>query len=56
MAHHVFISYAHLDNVPAQEDAKGWITNFHDALNSFLGQYYDEMPVIWRDPKIAGNM
>ena len=56
MQHHVFISYAHLDNIPADEETKGWITRFHDALKSFLGQYYGETPLIWRDPKIDGNM
>jgi hypothetical protein len=34
----LFISYAHLDNVPLQPDQPGWITRFHDTLRVALGR------------------
>lgn len=51
----VFISYAHIDNVPLKKDESGWITIFHRALESRLTQLMGEKPKIWRDPKLQGN-
>jgi hypothetical protein len=50
-----FISYAHLDNVELREGGKGWITNFHRALEVRLAQLLGKQPQIWRDPKLSGN-
>ncbi|NET30414.1 MAG: toll/interleukin-1 receptor domain-containing protein [Cyanothece sp. SIO1E1] len=51
----IFISYAHLDNLPLTDDQPGWITAFHAALASFIGQYLGKSPKIWRDRKLTGN-
>jgi hypothetical protein len=50
-----FISYAHLDNVGLVEGGKGWVTNFHRALEVRLAQLLGKPPQIWRDPKLTGN-
>ena len=31
-ANDLFISYAHIDNLPITEDERGWITEFHRIL------------------------
>jgi len=49
---HVFISYAHRDNQPISND-KGWVTQFDEALRTYLGQRLGVDPVVWRD---AGNL
>lgn len=54
-AHDVFISYAHLDNQELVEGQKGWVANFHRALEIRVGQYLGKEPDIWRDPKLHGN-
>lgn len=51
----VFISYAHIDNLPLKEGEKGWIEDFHRALDVRLAQLKGETPNIWRDPKLQGN-
>jgi TIR domain len=51
----VFISYAHLDNVPFGEEQKRWVDDFHRDLATRL-QHLRRAPVsIWRDPKLLGN-
>jgi len=50
-----FISYAHLDNVELVEGRKGWVANFHRALEVRVGQLLGKTPHIWRDPKLSGN-
>ena len=50
-----FISYAHLDNVELVEGHKGWVANFHRALEIRVGQLLGKAPHIWRDPKLSGN-
>jgi hypothetical protein len=50
-----FISYAHLDNVELVEGRKGWVANFHRALEVRVGQLLGKTPQIWRDPKLSGN-
>lgn len=50
-----FISYAHLDNVELVEGRKGWVANFHRALEVRVGQLLGKAPQIWRDPKLHGN-
>jgi TIR domain len=51
----VFISYAHRDNKPLTEDQKGWVTRFHETLETVLGQRLGADPAFFRDPKLAGN-
>jgi len=50
-----FISYAHLDNVELVEGKKGWVANFHRALEVRVAQLLGKSPHIWRDPKLSGN-
>jgi hypothetical protein len=50
-----FISYAHLDNVELIEGRKGWVANFHRALEVRVAQLLGKTPQIWRDPKLSGN-
>jgi hypothetical protein len=52
---HLFISYAHLDNVPLTEHQQGWITRFHDTLSAMLGMRIGHKAEIWRDAKLSGN-
>jgi hypothetical protein len=54
-AHHVFISYAHIDNVPITEEQQGWISRFHSTLEVFLSQRLGGKARIWRDLKLQGN-
>ena len=51
----VFISYAHIDNLPLREGESGWIASFHKALEVRLAQLLGEKPRIWRDQKLQGN-
>ena len=51
----VFISYAHLDNPELVEGHKGWVANFHRALEIRVGQLLGATPDIWRDPKLKGS-
>ena len=51
----VFISYAHLDDKPLDEGAKGWITDFHKLLETRLNQTIGYEINIWRDEKLTGN-
>ena len=51
----LFISYAHIDDLPISEDQKGWITEFHRILENRLAQLMGEKPRIWRDQKLSGS-
>ncbi|MBW4630037.1 MAG: hypothetical protein KME49_32135 [Brasilonema octagenarum HA4186-MV1] len=51
----IFISYAHIDNQPLSQGQKGWISDFHRALEIRLAQLRGEKPKIWRDEKLQGN-
>ena len=50
-----FISYAHLDDLELVEGRKGWVANFHRALEVRVAQLLGKSPEIWRDPKLSGN-
>lgn len=50
-----FISYAHIDNVGATDEQKGWVANLHRALETKVAQRLGRKSRIWRDPKLAGN-
>lgn len=52
---HLFISYAHIDNVPLSEDQQGWITRFHNTLSAMLSMRLGRKAEIWRDSKLQGN-
>src|SRR4051812_38332091 len=51
----IFISYAHIDDESLIADKKGWVTEFHRALEIRLGQLMGYKPVIWRDPALQGS-
>ncbi len=51
----VFISYAHIDDKPLDEGAKGWISDFHTLLETRLEQTIGHEILIWRDEKLTGN-
>src|SRR4051812_39310088 len=51
----VFISYAHLDDKPLDDGAKGWISDFHSLLETRLEQTVGHEILIWRDEKVTGN-
>ena len=52
MPHHVFISYAHLDNKPLLQNKEGWISKFDEALTNLLSQKIGEEAKIWRDKRM----
>jgi hypothetical protein len=54
-AEHIFISYAHIDNKPLSPEQQGWITRFHQTLESLLTMRLGRDAAIWRDDKLAGN-
>ncbi len=51
----LFISYAHIDNVPLSEQQQGWITRFHNTLSAMLNMRLGHKADIWRDSKLNGN-
>jgi hypothetical protein len=53
--HDVFISYSHIDNQALTEGQKGWIDQFHYALERRLNQLLGNESKLWRDPKLCGN-
>ena len=59
-SHDVFISYAHVNNIPPHAGAEGWVTIFHDSLMRHLPAFLKRggdapvAPAIWRDGKLTG--
>lgn len=51
----IFISYAHIDNKPLDQNMRGWVETLHERLSVRLGQLLGEDARIWRDPKLQGN-
>jgi hypothetical protein len=51
----IFISYAHVDNVPLAKGQEGWITLLEERLQKRLRQLLGEDVKLWRDPKLQGN-
>src|SRR5215469_286837 len=52
---HLFISYAHVDDLPTPGDEHGWVTRFHRYLETYLSQSIGEEARIWRDERLRGN-
>lgn len=52
---HAFISYAHIDNQPISDEDEGWISNFHELLQSMVSMKLGEKVHIWRDNKLRGS-
>jgi len=55
--HDIFISYAHVDNAPLEEEEDGWVTKLHTSLMTLIPQKIGraEDLSIWRDLKLEGN-
>jgi len=51
----LFISYAHIDNLPLTANEEGWISRFHVSLNALLSMRLGKRARIWRDDKLQGN-
>ncbi|MFK7891005.1 MAG: TIR domain-containing protein [Granulosicoccus sp.] len=51
----LFISYAHIDNQPLVSGASGWISRFHESLDTLLSMRLGKRVRIWRDDKLQGN-
>ncbi len=52
---HVFISYAHLDNIPIKQGDEGWVSRLHVSLYSMLSRRLGCEALIWRDTKLKGD-
>lgn len=52
---HIFISYAHLDNQPLTPEQEGWVSRFHESLQTILTMRMGHKAQIWRDKKLCGN-
>lgn len=53
--HDVFISYAHVDNLPDRpdlKDQKGWVERFAARLSVALWKRLGEQVDLWRDPRL----
>ena len=48
----VFVSYSHIDDKSLTAGQKGWIANFHQALEIRLEQLLGSDTKIWRDDKV----
>jgi hypothetical protein len=55
MEHHVFISYATLDDKPLPDKKNGWVANFYEALINFLSTHLGEKVSVWRAPGMPRN-
>lgn len=53
--HDLFISYAHIDNLPLTAEQQGWVTRFHATLAAQLSMRLGSVARIWRDDKLRGN-
>ena len=51
--HDVFVSYAHVDNLPDREGEKGWVERFERQLSVRLLKRFGEPVDVWRDPELS---
>jgi hypothetical protein len=52
----VFISYAHIDDQPYEEGARGWVTHFVDGLQKALWQKTGDSQIsCWMDHRLAAQ-
>jgi hypothetical protein len=52
---HLFVSYAHVDDLPTPGDDQGWVTRFYKYLETYLSQSIGEEARVWRDDRLRGN-
>jgi TIR domain len=53
--HDVFISYAHLDDVPSTIHREGWVTPFAARLREVLSGRLGRIVDVWQDYQLGGN-
>jgi hypothetical protein len=53
--HDVFISYAHIDNVPYGVRQTCWVDEFAQDLQSRLSMVTGSRAAVWRDPRLRGH-
>jgi len=51
----IYISYAHIDDQPMSAGERGWVAQFHRALELRLSQLLGRAVVVYRDSKLQGN-
>ena len=51
----IFISYAHKDNQPLDEEEQGWVTRFDDNLKNLVERQTYRDVKIWRDDTLKRN-
>lgn len=49
----VFVSYAHVDDLPDREGEKGWVAEFAGQLAVRLLKRFGEKVEVWRDPQLG---
>jgi hypothetical protein len=49
----VFVSYAHVDDLPDREGEKGWVDRFASQLAVRLLKRFGEKVEVWRDPELG---
>src|SRR5262249_12108357 len=56
--HDIFISYAHVDDVPYLDAKDGWVTTLVKVLKRRLGQLLGRADAysLWMDPELVGNV
>ncbi len=52
---HLFVSYAHVDDLPTPGEDQGWVTRFNKYLETYLSQSIGEQARVWRDDRLRGN-
>jgi hypothetical protein len=52
LEHDVFVSYAHVDNIPDVVGEKGWVEQFESLLSVRLLKRFGEPVAVWRDPEL----
>ena len=53
--HHVFISYAHKNNLSPNKGEEGFVSKLHKALRIKLDEVLYETASIWFDDELRGN-
>src|SRR6516164_1598358 len=52
---HLFVSYAHVDDLATPGEDQGWVSRFHKYLETYLSQSIGEQAKVWRDDRLRGN-
>lgn len=53
--HDVFVSYAHIDDIPDHEGEKGWVERFESQLRVRLLKRFGDEVEVWRDNRKLGR-